>query len=234
MKKLFRYLGFNKSENKSTAKPDEEQEEHAQQLLDSFESAMPYLAVRIYPAEILHSFQEEDLIFRYDIEGLPSLLVLDLPDSVECVLRSDIAAWNISDEKLFEVGLKNLRERYSRDWHKDKYHFLEILGDDNFVTTEALLLERNKTCMGPFGCLFCLPERDLILCAPITSDIDVEVSLQRMIPLCNELYEKAGDLKLSNQIFWHYNNENQKLFTYYTPERLKYVLPQELEELVYG
>lgn len=235
VKKWFRYLGFNRSsKNASSIQEEEEKDEPVTHLLDRFEKAYPYLAVRIYPAEIIHAFQEEDLIVRYDIEGLPSILVLDLPDSVECVLRSDIASWEKSDEELFEIGLKNLREKYKREWERGPHHFLQITENDNFVTTEALLLERNKACMGAFGCIFSLPERDLLLCAPISSDIDLEVCLQRMIPLCNELYDAAGELKLSDQIFWHYQNQNQKLYTIYSTGRLKYVLPQELEELVYG
>ncbi|MCU0429577.1 MAG: hypothetical protein MUF42_06350 [Cytophagaceae bacterium] len=227
-----RLFGFRKKNTADLA--PEESAELMPPFLDQWEYAQAYLAIRLHHPSSLQSFPVEELLSRQDLDGILSVLVFDLPDSVECVLRTQLERWNKKEEEVFAIALRNMREKYSRQWQKGKNLFLEITEPDSFACTEALLLDRHTMCIGKFGTLFCMPQRDVLWCAPIAGDIDLEVSLQRMIPSCQELFEKAGETQLSDQIFWYYQGHYERLYSFYTPGRLKYILPADLEELVYG
>jgi hypothetical protein len=245
MKKLFknlrnRFSSKQKEEKKSDMKdlkgytPEEMfgQEEVIKNIIEDFEKASKYLAVRIYNQDFMGSFKLEELAHRKDLEGTVTVLVLDLPDSVESVLKTNIEKWNKEPDELFTLALDNLKEKFKREPERIDNHLMKISGEDIFITSEALFFERNKKCIGKFGSIFCIPNRDMLVCVPINTDLDVEVGLQMMIPLAEETFEKSEEA-ITPFIFWHYEGKNELIYTYYGLNRLKYVLPADLAEMVY-
>ena len=202
-------------------------------IIEDFDKASKHLAVRIYNQDFMVSFKLEELAHRKDLEGTVTVLVLDLPDSVESVLKTNIEKWGKQPEELFSIALDNLKEKFKREAERIDNNFLKLSGEDIFITSDALFFGRNKTCIGKFGSIFCIPNRDLLVSFPINTDLDVEVGLQLMIPYAEETFDKSEDMAITSHIFWHYEGKNELIYTYYGLNRLKYVLPADLEEMVY-
>jgi hypothetical protein len=208
-------------------------EEVIHNIIEDFEKASKYLAVRIYQQDFMGSFKLEELVHRKDLEGTVTVLVLDLPDSVESVLNTNIEKWNKQPEELFILAFDNLKEKFKREAERMENNFLKLSGEDIFVTSEALFFERNKDCIGKFGSIFCIPNRDTLVAVAIDSDLDVEVGLQLMIPFAENTFDQSEDMAITRHIFWYYEGKNELIYTYYGLNRLKYVLPADLAEMVY-
>lgn len=208
-------------------------EKNPKKIIEDFEKASKYLAVRIYHQDMVGAFKLEELVYRKDLDETVTVLVLDLPSSVESILHTNIEKWNKTPEELFPIALTNLKEKVKREAERDDKNFVKLSGDDMFVTSEALFLERNRACIGKYGAIFCLPNRDTFRAAPINSDIDLEIALQYMIPFAEETFDKSEDLAITRHIYWHYEGKNELIYTYYGLNRLRYVLPQDLADMVY-
>ena len=203
-------------------------------MLEDFEKASKNLAIRIYPKDFVSSFQLEELVYRKDLEGTITMLVLDHPDSVESLLKTTVEKWGKNVDDLFSLAIENLRSKYKRELERTENNFLKFSGEDIFITSAALYIDKYRGCIGKYGTVFCLPNRDTLLCKPINSDLDVEVGLQLMIPLAENTFDSSSpDLHITRSIFWHHEGKNELIYTYYGLNRLKYILPTDLEELVY-
>lgn len=209
------------------------QEEVVHNIIEDFDKASKYLAVRIYNQDFMGSFKQEELVHRKDLEGTVSVLVLDLPDSVESILYTNIEKWNKQADELFLLAFENLKEKFKREVERMDNNFLKLSGDDIFITSDALFFARNTQCIGRFGSIFCLPNRDSLVAVPINADLDVEVGLQFMIPYAENTFDESEDMAITRHIFWHYNGKNELIYTYYGLNRLKYVLPADLADMVY-
>lgn len=207
-------------------------------VADSFEQAAAYLSLRIHSADYLKGLQSEEFIYRTDLEGTVTLLVLDMPYSVENVLRSDARRWDIPEESLFSFALENLRENYKReivryDGTADQGVF-SLSGQDSFLTSSALMLEQWPTIHGRFGSIISMPDRYTFLVRPIADDITLEVALQVIIPFTYKKYESADETeKVSENIYWWYEHKLEHIPFNIGYSRLNYVLPLALEDLIY-
>jgi hypothetical protein len=208
-------------------------EEVIHNIIEDFEKASKYLAVRIYQQDFMGSFKLEEIVHRKDMEGTVTVLVLDLPDSVESVLNTNIEKWNKQPDELFTLGCDNLKEKFKREAERMENNFLKLSGEDIFVTSDALFFGRNKDCIGKLGSIFCIPNRDTLMAVAIDSDLDIEVGLQLMIPFAENTFDQSEDMAISRHIFWHYEGKNELIYTYYGLNRLKYVLPADLAEMAY-
>jgi len=208
-------------------------EDGIKKIIEDFEKASKYLAVRIYQQDFIGAFKLEEIVHRKDLEETVTVLVLDLPDSVESVLHTNVEKWGKTPEELYIIAISNLKEKYKREVEKLENNVLKISGEDIFVTSEVLFFERNRECIGKFGAIFCLPNRDTLRAVAINNDLDVEVGLQLMIPYAEDTFDHSEDLAITRHIFWHYEGKNELIYTYYGLNRLKYVLPADLAELVY-
>jgi hypothetical protein len=207
--------------------------ESVKTIPENFDEAEKYLAFRIHHQDFVNSFKEGDIIFRKDLEGTVTVLVLDLPDSVEVLMHTGITKWNKSPEELFVIAIKNLKEKYtSRDVERLENKLLNITGEDIFITSETLYFERNKECIGNFGAIFCLPNKETLRAFALNSDLDIEVGLQMMIPFAEETFDRSED-KITRNIFWHFEGKNELIYTYYGLNRLKYILPADLADMAF-
>ncbi|MCS6822805.1 MAG: hypothetical protein NZ529_00810 [Cytophagaceae bacterium] len=207
--------------------------EDVKEIIDDFEKAVKYLSVRIYNKDYILSFKHDELVYRKDLEGTVTVLVLDLPHSVESLLRMNVEKWSKNDDELFAIAIQNVAEKYKREVEKTDQIFYTLTGDDVFITSSVFHLSSYPALMGKYGAIFCIPTRHILLVCPISSDLDAEVCLQLMIPLADKKTEEDAENAITNNLFWHYNGTNELIYTYYLPNRLKYVLPPDLEEMIY-
>ncbi|MFN3404513.1 MAG: hypothetical protein ACK40G_10495 [Cytophagaceae bacterium] len=207
-------------------------EEETKDKLWDFNFARDYLAVRIYPEDFVDKFQLEEFVYRVDLEKTITMLVLDLPYSVESVLQQQASEWKITTDELFKIAIANLQEHYRPDLERTNQNIIAFKGDNFFLTSNILYFTDYPECIGTYGSLVALPNREVLICKPIENDIDVEVGLQVMIPFVNEIFEHEQG-RISGNVYWYYQGKFELIFSTIGLSRFNYVLPTDLENMLY-
>jgi hypothetical protein len=260
MKSFFKkYLGFiypsNDSENKTESIKNTEhsshsslyqhksEEEHipfvfqsAVQEEEGYEAFARYLSIRIISKTNLETFPQEAFFVREDIDDTLTILVLDYPSSIEHVVRANAAAWDKTEEQLFERALHNVQETYHRVVKpyegNPQAGMLTLSGDDAFKTTAILYLEEYPALQGVHGALVALPDKDTFICKTIDDDISLEVGMQFLVHFTDDVFHNS-ESSISKQIYWYINGEFIVIPYNIGLERMNYVLPFDLEDRLY-
>jgi hypothetical protein len=82
------------------------EEEKILKNVEDFQKIKKLLAVRLYTTDYEPKVYEI-LVHRVDIEGIVTVLVLDLPLSTTNVKPEYIKKWGISSDELFKIGFEN-------------------------------------------------------------------------------------------------------------------------------
>src|SRR6218665_346217 len=78
----------------------------------NFESVKQYLSVRIYPTETIDNNGGSSLfVWKHDLEGTYTLLMLDLPNSFIPVEKSIADLWGKDEKELFRMALANINKQ---------------------------------------------------------------------------------------------------------------------------
>lgn len=203
---------------------------------EGYEAFARYLSLRIISKADLESFPEEAFYVRETLDDTKTILVLDYPASIEHVLRANAAAWEKSEDELFERALKNIQETYHRVVVPYEGYpqagMLTLTGDDAFKTSAVLYLEEYPALQGTHGALVALPDKDTFICKPIEDDISLEVGMQFLVHFTDETYHNS-ESPISRQIYWYLNGEYTVIPYSIGIERMNYVLPFDLEDRLF-
>ncbi len=203
---------------------------------EGYESFARYLSVRIVSKTHLNSFPEEEFYVRENLEDTITLLVLDYPSSIEHVIRANAAAWEKTEEELFDRALKNIQETYHRVVVPYEGHpqagMLTLTGDDAFKTSAVLYLEEYPALQGTHGALVALPDKDTFICKTLEDDIALEVGMQFLVHFTDETYHNS-ESRITKQIYWYMNGEFTVIPYSIGIERMTYVLPFDLEDRLF-
>ncbi|WP_018341703.1 hypothetical protein [Cytophaga aurantiaca] len=257
---LKKYLNFIYSNNDSAQKTDsstsssgskDQTEDHnnvpeetqkafvfqsAVQEEEGYEAFARYLSLRIISKADLESFPEEAFYVRETLEDTKTILVLDYPSSIEHVLKANAAAWDKTEDELFERALKNIQETYHRVVVPYEGHpqagMWTLTGDDAFKTSAVLYLEEYPALQGTHGALVALPDKDTFICKIIEDDISLEVGMQFLVHFTDETYHNS-ESRISRQIYWYINGEFTVIPYSIGLERMNYVLPFDLEDRLF-
>jgi hypothetical protein len=178
----------------------------AAELAGDFDRIAPLLAVRLYHADYLKEHRELKFIHRRDLPGTVSILVYDLPSSIETVSREDMERWERTPDELFAIGLDNLRVHSIPEVKRiDVGKGVEIkllAGEDYFVASHALLLAERPDLLGRYGALVGVPHRHALLTYAI-SDMTVVEAVNRLIPAIIGM-EMEGPGSISPLLYWYH------------------------------
>jgi len=173
-------------------------------LSSDFEQAKQYLKVRIYPSDYaagLNATVSEEVA-----EGLISVLVYDLPDSVANVHPNHVQKWGVPQYDLFQLGLRNVRadgllpsQRIELSSGARLDHYEDP--DNYFGASHALLLHEYFDPLPELGILVSIPHRHGIVVHPIHGS-DVRPSLGVLFYYVPRLYEQ-GPGSISPNIYWY-------------------------------
>jgi len=203
---------------------------------EGYESFARYLSVRILSKTHLDSFPEEAFYVRETLDDTITILVLDYPSSIEHVVRANAAAWEKTEEELFDRALKNIQETYHRVVVPYEGHpqagMLTLTGDDAFKTSAVLYLEEYPALQGTHGALVALPDKDTFICKTLEDDISLEVGMQFLVHFTDETFHNS-ESRISKQIYWYMNGEFTVIPYSIGIERMTYVLPFDLEDRLY-
>jgi len=191
------------------AKAGDEQKIFTQNRAD-FEKVRELLAVRLYPEE-LHKGRSDTnaFVYRSDFPGTVSALVIDFPSSVSTVRRDDAMSWGKSDDELFAIGVENVLKKYPAKpipyELKGGYKIGAFLGDDVYVTTSVLAIEKYPAYVGSYGTLFGIPHRQTFMCYPI-ENADVISVVNKLCVMIDGMY-REGPGSISPHLYWYRDGE---------------------------
>jgi hypothetical protein len=138
------------------------------------EDAAPYLGLCLFPWEYIQHAPNEDPVYRYDIEGMITCLMWDLPWSRTTIEWSEIEGWDCSVDELFSIALENTLEKYPAVLVEvnllPELDLLVCEDEGNLVSTHILALDRLPGAVGTHGSLVSVPSHDTLLVYPIEDE----------------------------------------------------------------
>jgi hypothetical protein len=171
---------------------------------DTFEKVKPFIGVRLYDHDYVDTIGKENVI-GFDIAGdLFAMIVYDFPNSVMSIKPEKLAKWSVSEEELFELGKKNIRDNYPIEYKKERVgeiDFWVAFADHFFAPNLALDLANHPQLVGSKGALVGLPHRHIALFYPI-ENLQVIMAINGLTPIIYGMNQE-GPGSVSNQLFWY-------------------------------
>lgn len=210
--------------------------------LKDFNKVKEHLSLRIYPEEYFDQyFKPENVVFKKDLEGTITILMLDLPTAFTNVMRKEMFDFWKKDEKdLFALAQQNinkqtvtkLTQEIDLGGSKIEISFIE---NETYAGSYALDLINNSTdFVGDLGSVVAFPNKGLINICKITTEKPVD--FVKFIQGMKSLVEKFHDnhpYPISTDFFWYYNNKFTKIMVIEKPNgNIDVVSPDELTKLL--
>lgn len=178
---------------------------------DDFNKIKNDLRLQVYPHDYLDhiGFRKEEVVYKSDIPGTVSVVVIDLPSTLQALTWPDAKMWGLEEKEIFAIALANTleylkRSNDSREGILDtesKIHYLE--GSDLLTAVQILNSEWVNTFSGTYGALISIPTRHLVLCYPV-NDLGVVKATQTLGSITSQI-NNAGPGSLSPLLYWYYN-----------------------------
>jgi hypothetical protein len=180
--------------------------DEASQLLEDcardFEKARGLIKVRLYPRD--WASMSVPTVYEELAEGFVAALVYDLPDRIGSVHPDHAAAWNVSQQDLFEIGLANVRANdLVKHAHTDlpKGGTLQhLIGDTFFAASHALFLDEYLPADNHWGAVVAMPHRHAVFFHPI-ANLSVVPSINALIFLADKMFQD-GPGSISPSLYW--------------------------------
>lgn len=180
-----------------------------------FDAIADLLKLRIYPDEYVEPRLRQSVVYREDLPGTMTTLVLDSPGGYAVVNRSEAEAWRKSDRELFDLALKqSFTDELIQEHWPDRAGIFYFFGGD-FTAVQALSLRRFPQCIGKYGALVGIPNRHVLFARPI-DDQSVTDAIMEIIP-CIQSAEERGPGSITANLFWY--NDGQFIQLPYTTEK---------------
>lgn len=172
-----------------------------ERLAEDFDQASRCLKVRVYGDDPLY---REIGVWRSPAEGLLSVLVYDLPKTVVTVRPDHVARWGRSEDELFELGIKNVRQKVRPRPYAisltEAAPVMLLSGRSFFNSSLVLCLDKFPDANGPYGSLVVVPERTSLLYYPIRN-MDVALAVKLLAEGAHEQYLR-GPGSVSPHLYW--------------------------------
>jgi hypothetical protein len=192
------------------------------------------LAVRLWPGDYLNSVDPASLIYRQDLEGTVSVLVFNLPSSIQSVTQQEASVWNRPVRDLFEMGLQNVRTGVVPNTEVgdsgENVQIQVLWGDSFYVATHVLLLKDHRQCVGTHGSLVAVPHRCMLLCYPI-EDMNVLRAEDKLIRMADQMYQE-GPGSISPYVYWYDGTRFTNLPYKKTGKELQIMPPERYVQLM--
>ncbi len=213
-----------------------EAERRAGERERTFEEAKSLLALRLWPAEYLAQVGTEHVICREDLPGTVTVLVFDLPETVQQVQPEEAERWGRSTEELFALALDNQRRKprpqIQRAALPDSTKVTVFSGNSFFVASEALRLEQFPGCTGRGGALVGVPTRHVLIAYPV-EDMGVLRAMPLLVPIIVGMFAK-GPGSVSPRLYWYHDKRFTDLPYTIDSKRVRMAPPQDFVEMLKG
>jgi hypothetical protein len=176
-------------------------------IVHDFDKIKEYLGVRLHHIDYVVGIGRENTFGRILVEDIYAMIVLDLPHSIVNVKPEHLKLWNKDEDELFEIGTKNIKEKYEMSISKEDLGEFSIwftTQHEHFFTPNIVLdLENREELIGTYGSLIGIPHRHSVLIYPI-ENLEVVKAVNRLIPIIQGMNEE-GPGSISGYLLWFYN-----------------------------
>ncbi|MEO0895210.1 MAG: hypothetical protein AAFY71_02240 [Bacteroidota bacterium] len=184
-----------------------------------FDEVAPFLSIRVYEEIYFQQFpQKDNIIYRKDLEGTVSMLMLDLPSVFTTVDKSQTENWNKTDAELFARAEENLgkipvvKTHYKIPFEGDSLS-LYAIEEENYASSYALDLKHNsKEFIGEFGSVVAIPTRGTALIFKINRGdmVSYQNFITQYSKLVKDLYYDQPH-PVSPYFFWYHEGRFTKI-----------------------
>lgn len=196
--------------------------------IGDFEAVRHQLGLRLYPADFIDGPVGEAAVFRRDLPGTVTVLVVDLPSSVANIPRDEVGRWRLSDEELFAAARESTR--VLAESHKEEVELSDTVtvtligGDSYFAASNVLLLDQHHECIGPHGALVGVPHRHAAIVYPVTG-IEVVHAVNGLIPVIHGMHQE-GPGSISPSLYWYRDGEFLELPYEIGEDGIRFIPPE--------
>lgn len=197
-----------------------------------FAEVMPLLAIRLWPEGTLKNAGETNLVYRKDLDGTISTLVINLPETILSVPPKAISKWGKSQDELLEIGYQNTFSKYPPIANPvvlaGIVNAIILSGDMYLTATHILNIPSRPEYIGKYGTLMGVPLRDGVTVYPI-NETHLTRPLNLLARICNDVFHQ-GPGSVSPYLYWYYDGKFTKLR--FNEREQKLYLPPELMKIV--
>jgi len=132
------------------------------------------------------------------------VLVFDFPNSISNVKPENIQNWGKKEEDLLEIGLENIKQKYSLEAVEQELLDFKIwaLETEHFFSSNIILeKERLKKYLGSKGALVGMPTRHVTMIYPI-NDSEAMKIISPLIFVIKGIFTD-GPGSLSESLYWY-------------------------------
>lgn len=208
------------------------EEEQARFLAEigDFEKVKPKIKVRLFPAEALQSDAAKQVVMRQIADGLVAAPMYDLASALLPVSKEHVAAWKMTEDQLFPIGLNNMvaagpvRVQELQDEGGPK--ILALGGDSPLVATHLFFIERYFEKVPEAGILICVPTAHTLLMHPILN-AEAAAAIKVLFPAAIAMH-RQGPNSLSPHVYWWRARNLTKLEAKVEGENIEFFPPPDL------
>jgi hypothetical protein len=208
---------------------------HSEELTENttFDAVRDMLKVRVYPEEYGAGLagQESLLVRRPLAPGAVMALAIDFPKTVASVSPHMASRWEVPIDRLFELGLANVRagdRPQVQHREVDGSDITFLLGESFFTATWITMLDEFVDPGAPNGQLVAIPNRHIVAFMPIV-DLSIVDGISAMIGTAAHLYQQ-GPGPITANIYWRRGGRLTPLPTTVEGQTVRFEPPVEFVE----
>jgi hypothetical protein len=202
-------------------------------IADNFEKIKKYIAVRLYNEEYIDYIGKEFTIGKKFEGDIYSIIVFDFPHSISNIRPEQIKNWGKTENELFEIGIQNVKDKYSHTITKENFGVFDIwfVNSDHFFTPNIVYdIENLKELAGSNGLLIGIPHRHSAIIYPI-ENLEVVKAINGVFPaIYNMNIEGPGSL--SDKVFWYFDGIFTEIPYKMEDEKLQIFPPEKFLKLL--
>lgn len=188
------------------------EEEKILKDINDFSKMKKFLAVRLYPTNYEPNTYEM-LVYREDIEGIYTVLVLDLPSTSRNIRPEEVERWGINRNELFKIGLENVFSKSKVEIKElkliDELYVGLLEGDSIYTTTSVMRIEKYPELIGKYGSLIIIPHRHAVVAYPIENKEVIKMTNHLPVLATNMFNEGPGSI--TPNLYWYHNDKFTKI-----------------------
>ncbi len=200
----------------------------------AFSEAAGMLVVRLWPEGRAQGANAKNLVFRRELEGTISTVVLDMPNAIVAPTPTMVRQWGKSPNELFSLGYSNLGRLCQPEiLHQRLLGTIDsvmLVKQDNYLTaTHLLRLDAHPECLGIYGALASAPVSDGVICFPLNSKQDLSDTALLLAAVTLRVF-RQGPRSVSPYLYWYYQKNFETVR--YDSSRDSATIPKRLAELL--
>lgn len=201
-------------------------------LFKDFEYASQFLRILLKASSSTIHDQISDLVYRTDIPGVSTFLVLEFENQFRYFRYQDIKEWERPIDELFDIALTNtpLNEIEVKECQFGDKYIVYVIFSGDFAATLVLDLDKHLNfAIGTYGSLVAIPTKGTAFVHPIETGNILELIEELNVGVSKLYNEEVGGIV--TDFYWFYNGKFEIFPTGQTEKGWYIRMPETLIEI---